>query len=57
MSIVKLYETITENKTKSIQELSKSNAIDEMMGFSPVETVIRDVKGADDKIFRVGRLI
>lgn len=57
MSIVKLYETITENKSKNIKELSNSDAIDSMMGFSPIETVVRDVKGADDKIFRVGRLI
>ena len=57
MSIVKLYETITENKSKDIKQLSKNETIDSMMGFSPVETVVRDVKGADDKLFRVGRML
>lgn len=57
MTVVKLYEKIETTPAKSIGELADSNTIADMMGFSPVETVVRDVEGAKDKILRTGRMI
>lgn len=57
MSVVKLYKTIENNSPKNMEQLSNAQTIDEMMGFSPIETVVNDVIGSKDKLFRVGKLI
>lgn len=57
MSLTNLFEEMRTKNTRSIPEMASNEGIDNMMGFSPIPTVIRNVEGAPDKEFRVGKMI
>ena len=57
MSLTNLFDEMRTKKARNIEEMASNDGVDNMMGFSPIPTVIRNVEGAPDKEFRVRRMI